>query len=177
MGWKIIGVMPHDVKKSVIVAAPHTSNWDFIIGRIAFYIMRINVGFLIKKESFVGPLGFILKKMGAIPVDRRKNNRMIDQIKTKFDQSESFHIIITPEGTRSLVKNWRKGYYHIATSANVPIALSYMDYKKKEGGIKEILFPSGDYEKDFEKIKEAYKGVSAKYPEKFNLSSMYREEA
>lgn len=171
IGWTINGEMPKDIKKCVIVAAPHTSNLDFIIGRAGFFVMNLNkVRFLIKKELFFFPLGAILKSLGGYPVDRKQNN-VVKEMTSTFQKEDTFYLLVTPEGTRKLVKVWKKGFYHIALSANVPIILSYVDYAKKEGGIGPIIYPSGDYEKDFEIIKNFYKNISAKYPENFTFSS------
>lgn len=172
-GWTIKGDFPSDLKKCVIVAAPHTSNLDFIIGRAAFYMLGIpRVTFLIKKELFFFPMGLILKAMGGFPVDRKKNTLVKDSIEN-FSKKKRFYLLITPEGTRKLVKVWKKGYYHIAFEANVPIVITYVDYVKKEGGIGFIFTPSGNYDEDFKKITDFYKDKSAKFPENFNLSPMY----
>lgn len=170
IGWKINGTMPDDIKKCVIIAAPHTSNYDFVIGRAGFYVMGIKkVKFLIKKELFFFPLGPILKSMGGYPVDR-KQNTVIKDTTADFNRKDSFFLLITPEGTRKRVKVWKKGFYHIALSAKVPIVLSYIDYGRKEGGIGPIIYPSGDFEKDFQIITNFYKDKTAKFPENFNLT-------
>ncbi len=173
MGWKLKGLLPQDIKKCVILAAPHTSNMDFILGRLAYFILGVPVKFLIKKESFKPPLGGLLKRMGGIPVDRSRNNNLVGQVAGLFNKSEVLYVVITPEGTRKLVHNWRKGFYYIALKANVPIALGFMDYGKKEGGIGPVFYPSGDYEADFETIRAFYRTKTARYPEKFNLSPQY----
>ncbi len=167
IGWKIKGNFPHNIKKAVILFAPHTSFSDFYIGRAAFYILGINIKFLIKKEVFRFGIGPFLKLMGGIPVDRSRKTDIVDQIVEKLNNSEHLIIMVAPEGTRKLQKRWKKGYYYIALKAKVPIILGYMDYKKKEGGVFEVVYPSGDYEDDFKKIRDFYKGVTAKYPENF----------
>ncbi|MCD4746577.1 MAG: 1-acyl-sn-glycerol-3-phosphate acyltransferase [Bacteroidales bacterium] len=169
-GWKIKGSIPHDIKKCVIIEAPHTSNCDFIIGRFAFFLLKLNVKFLIKKEIFIFPLGYIIKAFGGIPVDRKKNTNIINYISGLFNQHDSLYIVITPEGTRKRNPKWKKGFYYIAQRANLPIALGFIDYAKKEGGIGKIIKPSGDFEKDFKIIQEFYKDKTAKHPEKFNLT-------
>jgi len=169
-GWKIEGRMPKDVKKCVVVMAPHTSMWDFVIGRLAWYVLGLRVSFLIKKEMFFFPLGPIVKALGGIPVDRKKSGRLVDSVASMFHKFDSFYITITPEGTRSLNNNWKRGFYYIATKAEVPIALGYLDYNRKIGGIGDIFEPSGDYDKDLKIIEEFYKGKGARHPEKFNLS-------
>lgn len=178
MGWKINGNFPQDIKKCVLIAAPHTSNWDFVIGRAAFYIFGIKgIKFLIKKEFFFFPVGILLKSMGAIPVDRSSKNNTVVKIGHKFDEYNIFRVLITPEGTRSRVKEWKKGFYYIAQHANVPIVLCYVDYGKKEGGIAPfVINPSGNYAKDMEKIEDFYRNITAKYPENFNLTPINAEK-
>jgi len=174
IGWKIKGSFPKDLKKCVIIAAPHTSNQDFIIGRAAFYKMGIyKIYFLIKKEMFKFPLGRIINALGGIPVDRSKSSNMVIIIGKMFKEKENLLLLITPEGTRKYVENWKQGFYYIAKEANVPIVLTYVDYAKKEGGIGPVLYPTDNFEKDFEAIKDFYRTKTAKYPENFNLSQMY----
>jgi 1-acyl-sn-glycerol-3-phosphate acyltransferase len=106
-GWQIKGSIPADIRKCVIIAAPHTSNIDFVIGRLAYYVLGVSVKFLIKKESFKGPKGKLLIKMGGIPVDRNRSNNLVDQIADLFTLAEQLNVVITPEGTRKLVKTWK----------------------------------------------------------------------
>ncbi|MCF8233338.1 MAG: lysophospholipid acyltransferase family protein [Bacteroidales bacterium] len=176
LGWKIHGGIPEGEKKAVIVAAPHTSNWDFFLGRFAYFVMEVNAKFLIKKEAFKWPLGGLFKAWGGIPIDRSRSSNMVEQVAGLFHEHESLYIVITPEGTRSLVSKWKKGFYYIALRAKVPIALAYIDYKKKEGGIGPTIHPSGDYEKDLARIEDFYKDKTARYPGKFNLSPQNRNK-
>lgn len=167
--WKIHGAVPRGEKKAVIIAAPHTSNWDFVIGRLAYFVIGVRVHFLIKKEVFKWPFGKILKIWGGIPIDRKRSNNMVKQICGIFNKHDSLYVVITPEGTRSRVKSWKKGFYYIALEAKVPIVLGYLDYKKKEGGIGPVIRPSGDFDKDFNRIKEFYRDKSARHPENFMI--------
>jgi len=169
-GWKVVGGMPEGIKKCVVVSAPHTSMWDFIWGRLAFWTLRVKVKFLIKKESFGLITGPLLKWSGGIPVDRGKSANMVQLVAKLFDDYESLYITITPEGTRRLNKKWKKGFYYIAVNAKVPIALGVIDYKKKEGGIGELFWPTGNFEEDFKHIENFYRGRGAKHPERYNLS-------
>lgn len=169
-GWQILGDLPENIRKCVIIAAPHTSNWDFVIGRLAYYVLGVPVKFLIKKESFVGLTGYLLKKMGGIPVDRSRSNNLVEQIARLFAKEAQLNVVITPEGTRKLVREWKKGYYYIALKANIPIVMGFLDYGRKQAGFGPILYPSGDYEKDFEQIKNFYQDKQARYPKMFNLS-------
>jgi 1-acyl-sn-glycerol-3-phosphate acyltransferase len=169
-GWKVVSGLPEGLNKAVVTMAPHTSNWDFVIGRLSFMSINTRVNLMIKKESFFFPLGIILKALGGIPVDRSHSQNTVKSITDHFDEAEKFYLIITPEGTRKRVERWKKGFYFIATNARVPIILGYLDYKKKEGGLGPVIYPSGDYEKDLATIQDFYRSKNARYPEKFNLS-------
>ncbi len=168
MGWKIEGDMPEGIKKGVIVVAPHTSNWDFVVGRLVLNVMRSKAKFLIKEESFFFPLGMILRGLGAIPVARGRSGNMVNQVAAYFAKSDSLFVVITPEGTRKPNKRWKKGFYYIAQRANVPVLLGKLDYERKRGGVGEVFYPTGDVDKDMEHIYGFYrKHGKAKYPEKF----------
>lgn len=174
-GWNTNGALPEGIAKAVVVNAPHTSYVDFIIGRLTFWAIRVNIRFLIKKEAFFFPLGILLTKLGGIPVDRGKyGSKMIRQVVTLFHESDSLMVIVTPEGTRKRVTEWKKGFYLIALGANVPIALSFIDYGTKTGGIGPIIYPTGDFEADLKKIQEFYLDKTARHPERFNLSKTTR---
>lgn len=165
-GWKIDERTPEGIKKCVIVVGPHTSNWDFIIGRLAFVQYGVNAKFLIKKELFFPPLGWILKALGGIPVDRKKNNNMTDQAVELFNQYEDLYLVFTPEGTRDYNPNWKKGFYYIAMKAKVPIYVCYMDYERKIGGFHSVFEPTGDAEKDIAHIKSILSQFKGRFPEK-----------
>ena len=140
-------------------------------GRLTYWASDVNIRILIKKESFIFPVGFLLRKLGGIPVDRGKKNNMVTKAVELLTQNESMVIVITPEGTRKLSRQWKKGFYVIAIEAKVPIVLAYIDYKTKTGGVGEIFYPTGDYEKDMVYILDFYKGKTARHPELFNLST------
>jgi len=168
IGWKFIRTVP-EVKKSVLCVAPHTSNWDFILAKLAYMSAgNATASFLMKKEWFAFPFGIILRAMGGIPVNRNSRSSLTDEVAAEFSKRESFHVGITPEGTRKSVKEWRKGFYHIAVKAGVPIQLAYLDYGKKECGITKIFYPTGDEKADMKEIKNYYKEVTARFPERFN---------
>lgn len=168
IGWKENGPFP-DLKKVVVIIAPHTSMSDFIIGKLYYSTIKRKPKFIIKKEMFFFPFGYILKALGGIPVDRNKGISIIDQIVEQFEKNDNFIINITPEGTRKAIKRWKKGFYQIAEKANVPIAVGFLDYGKKEIGIKMLLTPSGDYETDIKEIKKQYIGITGKHKENFYL--------
>ena len=170
-GWKTIYNAPADLKKFVVAVAPHTSNWDFVMGWLGYASFGLKAKFLIKKESFFFPLGILLKKLGAIPVDRSRSSNIVRQVVRIFNESDNLIVTITPEGTRKLVKRWKKGFYYIAHEANVPIALAALDYKNKVVGIGKVFYPTGNYEEDLKDIEAFYRGRShGRHPENFNLT-------
>lgn len=166
-GWKTGSIKGVELPKCVICVAPHTSNWDFIIGKLFYTAMGCNAGFLMKKEWFFFPLGFLFKSLGGVPVDRSKRTSVTDQMVEVFNSREKFQLAITPEATRKPAEEWKRGFYYIAQSAQVPILLAYFDYKKKEVGILDIFYPTGNVDKDITQIREKYRGVSGRNPENF----------
>ncbi len=164
-GWKIDERSPEGVKKCVVVMGPHTSNWDFIIGRLAFMSYGVKGTYLIKKELFFFPLGWFLKSIGGIPVDRKGRSNLTDLAVKIFNENESMFMVFTPEGTRSYSPNWKKGFYYIAKRANVPIYIGYMDYEKKIGGFHSHFEPTDDVEADIRYIKNILKQYKGRIPE------------
>ena len=155
--------------KSVICVAPHTSNWDFVIGMIFYKSIGGKPHVLMKKEWFFFPLSYLLKSIGIVPVDRKKRTSVSEQMVELFHANTDFQLAIAPEGTRSRNTQWKTGFYYIALNAGVPITLAFIDYAKKEVGVKKIFYPTGDVEKDIEEIKNYYKDVRAKHPKKFAI--------
>ena len=166
-GWKIIGVSTYP-KKCMIVAAPHTSNWDFFIGRCYAYVIDIHPKYLIKSELFLPILGTLIKWNGGIPVYRKAKHNVVDQVVEMINSSDAIIIGIAPEGTRIKVEKWKTGFYHIAVKANVPILLIKMDYEKKEIGIMCEFNPSGNFDEDMLFIQAKYKNIKGKTPEYYN---------
>lgn len=164
-GWTVNITVP-DYPKCIICVAPHTSNWDFILGKLAYASVGRKAGFLMKEAWFFFPLGLIFKAMGGIPV-RKTNSSLVAALVEKFNNSERLTLAITPEGTRSRTSNWRHGFLHIAYEANVPIVLGAIDFATKRIIIEQTFEPSGDVEKDMRAIKDYYRPFVGKYPEKF----------
>jgi 1-acyl-sn-glycerol-3-phosphate acyltransferase len=169
-GWKAEGGVPEDITKAIFIIAPHTSNWDFYIGRLYCWIHKVPINLLIKKEAFIWPLGGLLKMAGGIPVDRSRATSKVVQIVNMFKVRDPMLLGITPEGTRKLRNKWKMGFYHIALQAKVPILLSYIDYERKVAGVGPPFYPTGDADKDLKEIEDFYRGIKAKYPEQYNLS-------
>lgn len=169
LGWTI-NVKKPNYKKYIAIMAPHTSNWDFIIGKLVYNVLGIKTSFLIKKEMFFFPLNIILRFLGGIPVNRGKNANLVENIIKIFNEKDEFVLTITPEGTRKKVTRWKRGFYFIAQKANVPIFLGYIDYKEKKVGDWGIFIPQDNIEKDMKIIKNYYKNVNAKHPENFRYN-------
>jgi 1-acyl-sn-glycerol-3-phosphate acyltransferase len=174
-GWTVLNNIPPDTKKFVTLMAPHTSNWDFLVGWLGYMSIGIDSKYLIKKEAFVFPLGKLISAMGGMPVDRKASNNVVHQVGEMFKKADTMVITIAPEGTRSLSPNWKRGFYYIALHAKVPVAFGFLDYKNKIGGIGKMLTPSGNYETDLQEIEAFYSEKGAKYPEKFSLSPQNRK--
>ena len=166
-GWKIIGVSTYP-EKCIVITAPHTSNWDFFIGRCYAYIITISPLYLTKSELFLPVLGTLIKWNGGIPVYRKAKHNVVDQVVEMFKNRSQLNLGIAPEGTRTRVDKWKTGFYHIAVKSNVPILLLKMDYEKKEIGIICEFKTSGNFEEDMLFIQEKYKNVKGKTPGNYN---------
>ncbi len=172
LGWKINGEFP-DIKKSVVIFAPHTSFWDAIVGKLYLLDTGARHKFLSKKELFKFPLNIVMSFYGSIPVSSDRN--FILQISDVFNSNKEIHLVLSPEGTRRKVTNWKKGFYHIAKRANVPIVVGYIDFKKKEIGIKGVIDNKNDINDTMNEIGKMYKNVGAKYPADFILDKKTKE--
>ncbi|MEO1252599.1 MAG: lysophospholipid acyltransferase family protein [Pseudomonadota bacterium] len=164
-GWRFEGKIP-DADKFLVVAAPHTSNWDLpiMLGIAAHFRRRLHwVG---KASLFKPPFGGVMRALGGVPVERGAGANFVSDIVDEFRARERFVIGILPEGTRQKVREWRSGFYHIAQGAGVPIVLGFVDYARKAAGVGGVIEPSGDYEADLARIKAFYAGVTGKHPER-----------
>jgi 1-acyl-sn-glycerol-3-phosphate acyltransferase len=179
-GWKIDYNIPSEMSnKYVLMAAPHTSNWDFLYAMCTFRILKIPIKFTIKKEWMRFPFNLLMTPLGAVGIDRnpvpgkKDKKSMVEAMVDLFKEREELVVVVTAEGTRKKVEKWRTGFYHVATLANVPIALGYLDYKKKIAGVGKIMVPSGDIKKDMKEMMDFYKHYTPKFPEKFSLDLQY----
>lgn len=166
-GWKLGSTEGVDLPKCVICVAPHTSNWDFVIGKLFYTSIGCNANFLIKKEWFFFPFNLFFNWIGGVPVDRSKRTSVTDQMVARYEANDRFQLAITPEGTRKRVEDWKKGFYFIALKAKVPILVAYFDYAKKEVGTKAVFYPTGDDTHDVDTIRKMYRGVTACHPENY----------
>lgn len=164
-GWKVKGKLP-DVPKFVMIAAPHTSNWDFFYTVLVAFVIKARIYAMGKKSLTRGPLGIIMKWLGILPIDRSKSNNLVELTIQQFNSSDKLIIIVPPSGTRNKVAYWKTGFYYIALGAGVPIALGFIDYGKKTGGIGPLFYPTGDIDADMKEIRKFYADIKGKYPEK-----------
>ena len=171
MGWTANITVDHP-DKYIICLAPHTSNWDFLIGQLFVRAQGLRTNFLMKKEWFFWPLGYILRKMGGIPVWRSRKSSMTDNLAEEAKRSRIFRLCITPEGTRSLNPEWKKGFYFIALKADLPILLYGIDYERKLIECTCRFTPTGNLDEDMRKIKLYFKDYKGKHPEKFTIGDV-----
>lgn len=152
-----------------MTAAPHTSNWDIVYTRAAFFLLDLPIKFTIKREWTRFPMGLILKPIGAIPIDREYRNgkkvSMVEAMAKLFDQYEELIVLVTPEGTRQYAPTWKTGFYRVAEQADVPILLGYLDYQKKIAGVGPVLYPTGDIDADVATIKDFYRTITGRHPD------------
>ncbi len=166
-GWKLGSAEGVETPKCVICVAPHTSNWDFLVGKLFYTAIGCNAGFLMKKEWFFFPFNLLFNWLGGVPIDRSKRKSVTEQMVEEFNRREKFQLAITPEGTRKAAPEWKKGFYYIALQAHVPILLAYFDYKKKEVGTLGLFEPTGDVDADILAIRTHYRGISGCNPANF----------
>ena len=167
IGWKTVNNLPDTPRKAIIVAAPHTSNWDFALFLLIVFSLRINLNVLIKHSLFWFPLGAFLRYCGAVPVDRRAAGARVKNLANKFRDYDDMMLLITPEGTRSPRTHWKAGFYHMAENANVPIVLGFVDTNIKSAGFHGMMLPSGDVDADMAKVYALYDGFSGMRPQNY----------
>jgi len=168
LGWKSDYLKEFQVDKFVIIAAPHTSNWDLVYAMAVFWKFKIPVKYFIKDSFTKGLHGVIFKAMGAIGVDRSKTGNLVHHAAASIQKMDKVALMVPAEGTRSKVKKWKTGFYHIAKKANVPVALGYLDYENKVAGVGQLIKLTNNFEEDMKKIETFYKDIKGKHPEKYN---------
>lgn len=171
LGWKVVGEYP-DIKKSISIFAPHTAHIDAFYGKLGYTEYRVNYRFLSKKEMFFFPMNLVMKKFGSIAVRGVIGKNAIYQVVDLLNNAEELHIVISPEGWIRKVSEWNKGFYYMASKANVPIVVTYLDYEKKEMGIKGVIYDIEDFQTVMKQINEMYKNVKGKHPEQFTLQTL-----
>ena len=162
-GWRVDGKMP-DLPKYIIVGAPHTSNWDFVLFLGIVFRLKLNVRYMGKAELFNNPFGWFFYWCGGIPVDRKKSTGLVEQMVDVCNQSEKFVLVIAPEGTRYQVHEWKRGFYHIAKSTNIPIVMVKVDGAHKTAHAGEVFHLTNDIEADMKSIQDAFNGMTGINP-------------
>lgn len=171
LGWKL-NVTVDFPQKYIIALAPHTSNWDFVVGQLYMRSQGMKINFLMKKEWFRGPLKTFFLHIGGIPVYRSKHTSMTDHLAQEALQRKAFRLCITPEGTRSLNHDWKHGFYYIALKAQIPVLLFGVDYERKLIQCTKSFVPTGDVDKEMKDVKLYFKDFKGKHPEKFTIGEI-----
>lgn len=164
MRFRFAGEIPN-LPRFVLIGAPHTSNWDFVVGMLLLFALGLRVRWLGKHTIFRAPFGGFMRWMGGIPIDRRQTEGIVEQACAKFAESDQLIIGLAPEGTRKPVDRWKTGFYRIALGAGVPIALGVIDFGNRELRVDSVFHPTGDMESDLKAIRSRYLGVQGKRPE------------
>ena len=176
-GWHVNVPEEYRLKKAVMIAAPHTSNWDLIHALPGLWLGGYRPRFFIKDDFKKIPVvNWLLKWVGAIWVNRKKNNNLIKHSVDMLNNENELILLVPAEGTRSAVPKWKLGFYYIAKDANLPILLSYLDYDKKEAGVGKIVYPTDDFEKDMLEIENFYKNITPKHPKNYNKQIFERKK-
>jgi len=162
-GWRVDGKLP-DLPKFVLIGAPHTSNWDFVLFLGVIFSLQANVRFMGKAELFHFPIGWFFRYCGGVPVDRKKSTGLVEQMVKVSNESEKFILTIAPEGTRHHVQEWKRGFYHIAKSAGIPIVMAAVDGRHKTVRIGQVFHPTEDIEADIKSIQEVFTGIVGIHP-------------
>ncbi len=173
-GWHVAGGMPAAPRR-VVIAAPHTSNWDFVYLLAAAMVLREPIYWLGKKELFTPPFGWFMRGLGGISVDRSTSTNLVDQVAGRIRAQDSMSVVIPPSGTRSSAPHWRSGFYWIARQAQAEIVCGYLDYAKREAGLGYHFAPSGDVQADMSAVREFYAPIQGKFPER-NTPVRLKEE-
>ncbi|AUX20532.1 acyltransferase [Sorangium cellulosum] len=166
-GWRVEGVTELP-RKAVLVAAPHTSNWDFPFTLAVSYVLDLEFSWLGKHTLFEPPFGFFFRWLGGIPVDRRDRNNLVAAVVEVLKQRDELILVVAPEGTRSRTGRWKTGFYYVALGAGVPILLGYLDFPRKRGGILHVFQPTGDIEADMAVIRRHYESIGGKHPSRMS---------
>ena len=162
-GWEVEGGHP-GVKKAVIVAAPHTSNWDLPFTVATAWAIGLKMKWVAKHTIFAGPFGWFLRSIGGVAIDRRASQNFVNQIVDLLNSHDELMLIVAPEETRTKVARWKTGFYHMARGAQVPIVLGFLDYERKRGGLGDLFYPTGDLEADAEHLRVFYKNIKGRNP-------------
>jgi len=167
-GWKVEGVLHPGCTRSVFIAAPHTSNWDFPFTLMVAFVLRLNIFWMGKASLFRFPFGGVMRWLGGVAVQRESANNLVAASAQALQEADGpMQLVVPPEGTRAKVAYWKTGFYYIAVNARVPIVMAYMDYARKVAGLGPVFEPSGDIDADMVRIKAFYAPFKGKHAERF----------
>jgi 1-acyl-sn-glycerol-3-phosphate acyltransferase len=168
-GWRVEGELPASAEKAVLIAAPHTSNWDLPFTLMVAFVLRLNVYWMGKDSIFKFPFGPLMRWLGGIAVNREQSTNLVATSAEAINAAKGkLHLIVAPEGTRSKTRYWKTGFYHIAHTAKVPIIMAYMDYPRKRSGLGPLLIPTGDIDADMKVLKAFYADFEGKHAGQFH---------
>ena len=170
-GWTVEGSLPAEARKCVLIAAPHTSNWDLPYTLMVAFVLNLNVYWMGKQSLFAFPFGPVMRWLGGIAVDRSRSNNLVSASALALQAADGpVQLVVPPEGTRGRTTHWKTGFYYIALEAGVPIVLAYMDYARKVSGLGPVFVPTGDIDADMAEIKRFYAGVQGRRPQHFDAA-------
>ncbi len=168
-GWQVQGALPPEASKSVLIAAPHTSNWDLPYTLMLAFVLRLNVYWMGKASLFRWPFGPVMRWLGGIAVDRSRSGNLVAASAAALVNADGpTQLVVPPEGTRGKTRQWKTGFYYIALEARVPIVLAFVDYERKVGGLGPLFTPTGDVERDLAQIKLFYAPIKGRRPTQFD---------
>ncbi len=176
-GWRVEGSLPSGLTRAVVIAAPHTTNWDLPYMLAVSWVLGVRPSWLGKRELFVWPFGALMRRLGGIPVDRRRRQNLVEQAAARLRDAERLFLVIPPSGTRSRAQHWKSGFYHVARQARVPIVCAFLDYATKTGGIGPIFVPTGDIGADMDRLRLFYRHIRGKYPDDETPVRLSEEDA
>ncbi len=168
-GWQVMGSLPPHATKSVLIAAPHTSNWDLPYTLMVAFCLQLRVYWLGKASLFWGPFGPVMRWLGGVAVDRSQKNNLVAAAAAIAAAPGPLQLVVPPEGTRGKTRHWKTGFYFIALQAQVPIVLAYVDYERKVSGLGPVFVPTGDVEADMAHIKRFYAGIRGRNQHQFSV--------
>ena len=170
-GWKVEGSLPVEARKCVLIAAPHTSNWDLPYTLMVAFVLNLNIYWMGKHSLFAFPFGPVMRWLGGIAVDRSRSTNLVSASAMALKAADGpVQLVVPPEGTRGRTTHWKTGFYYIALEAGVPIVLAYMDYARKVSGLGPVFVPTGDVDADMAEIKRFYAGIKGRRPQHFEAS-------
>ncbi|MBC8068454.1 MAG: lysophospholipid acyltransferase family protein [Deltaproteobacteria bacterium] len=175
-GWRLEGPVP-EPRRFVLLMAPHTSNWDAVFMLALGYVYEIRIEWMVKDSLFFPPMGWLLRALGGIPINRRASHGVVGQMVDAFARRDELILGVPPEGTRTRSTHWKSGFYEIARTAGVPIVMGFLDFGKKVGGMGPVLQPSGDVVADMDRIRAFYADIAGLHPGEFTPPRLKLEDA